>query len=193
VAVIGDSARAQALAEDLQKRFPDDTVVRFNYLPTLHAQLFLNSTDRSSDRLPEHSSDRSPDSSSDRSPERSPENLAKAVQALTVAAPYELGIPGNTTFWTNLYPVYVRGQAFLAAHQGTQAAAEFQKILDWRGVVANEPIGALALLGLARSHALAGDAAKSRAAYNAFLFLWKDADPNIPILQQATTEYAKLQ
>jgi hypothetical protein len=139
--------------------------------------------------LPEHSSDRSPDSSSD----RSPENLAKAVQALTVAAPFELGIPGNTTFWTNLYPVYVRGQAFLAAHQGTQAAAEFQKILDWRGVVANEPIGALALLGLARSHALAGDAAKSRAAYNAFLFLWKDADPNIPILQQATTEYAKLQ
>jgi serine/threonine protein kinase/tetratricopeptide (TPR) repeat protein len=189
LAVIGDSARAQALAEDLQKRFPDDTVVRFNYLPTLHAQLFLNSTDRSSDRLPEHSSDRSPDSSSD----RSPENLAKAVQALTVAAPFELGIPGNTTFWTNLYPVYVRGQAFLAAHQGTQAAAEFQKILDWRGVVANEPIGALALLGLARSHALAGDAAKSRAAYNAFLFLWKDADPNIPILQQATTEYAKLQ
>jgi len=205
LAVIGDSARAQALAEDLQKRFPDDTVVRFNYLPTLHAQLFLNAPDRSPDRLPEHSGDRSPDSSSDHSPEpsaqrssdhlpeRSPENVAKAVQALAVAAPYELGIPGNTTFWTNLYPVYVRGQAFLAAHQGTQAAAEFQKILDWRGVVANEPIGALAHLGLARSYALGSDAAKSRAAYNAFLFLWKDADPNIPILNQATTEYAKLQ
>jgi eukaryotic-like serine/threonine-protein kinase len=200
LAVIGDSARAQALAEDLQKRFPDDTVVRFNYLPTLHAQLFLNAPDSSSDRLPEHSSDRSPHSSSDRSndhspersPERSPENLAKAVQALAVAAPYELGIPGNTTFWTNLYPVYIRGQAFLDAHQGAQAAAEFQKILDWRGVVANEPIGALAHLGLARSYALAGDAAKSRAAYNAFLFLWKDADPSIPILKQATTEYAKL-
>jgi eukaryotic-like serine/threonine-protein kinase len=196
LAVIGDSARAQALADDLQKRFPDDTVVRFNYLPTLHAQLFLNALDRSPDRLPEHSSARSPDSSSDRSPdrstERSPENVAKAVQALTVAAPYELGIPGNTTFWTNLYPVYVRGQAFLAAQQGPQAAAEFQKILDWRGVVANEPIGALAHLGLARSYALMGDAAKSRAAYNTFLALWKDADPNIPILKQATTEYAKL-
>jgi serine/threonine protein kinase/Tfp pilus assembly protein PilF len=168
LAVIGDSTRAQSLAEDLQKRFPDDTVVRFNYLPTLQAQLFLDAADGS------------------------PKNLAKAIQALAAAAPYELGIPGNTTFWTNLYPVYVRGQAFLAAHQGTSAAAEFQKILDWRGVVANEPIGALALLGLARSYALAGDPAKSRAAYNAFLFLWKDADPNIPILKQANAEYANL-
>ena len=192
LAMIGDSVRAQALAEDLQKRFPDDTVVRFNYLPTLHAQLFLNAPVRSSDRLPDNSSDRSLDSSSDRPSERSPENAAKAVQALSVASPYELGIPGNSTFWTNLYPVYVRGQAYLAAHQGAQAAAEFQKILDWRGVVANEPIGALAHLGLARSYALAGDATKSRAAYNAFLTLWKDADPSIPILNQATTESAKL-
>jgi hypothetical protein len=142
------------LVRSTAERFPDHTVVRFNYQPTLHAQLFLNAPDRSSDRLPERSSDRSPDSSSDRSPKRSPgrspgrsperfpENVAKAVQALAVAAPYELGIPGNTTFWTNLYPVYIRGQAFLAAHQGPQAAAEFQKILDWRGVVANEPMGA---------------------------------------------------
>jgi Tfp pilus assembly protein PilF len=181
LAVIGDSARAQALADDLQKRFPDDTVVRFNYLPTLHAQLLLNA--------PDHPANLSPE----RSPERSPENVAKAIQALTVALPYELGVPGNSTFWTNLYPVYVRGQAFLAAHQGAQAAAEFQKILDWRGVVANEPIGALAHLGLARSYALTGDTAKSRQAYNAFLTLWKDADPNIPILKQATAESAKLQ
>jgi Tfp pilus assembly protein PilF len=180
LAVIGDSARTQALAEDLQKRFPDDTVVRFNYLPTLHAQFFLNSPDRSADRSP------------DRLAERSSDNAAKAVQALAVASPYELGVPGNSTFWTNLYPIYVRGQTFLAFHQGAQAAAEFQKIVDWRGVVANEPIAALAHLGLARSYALAGDASKSRAAYNAFLTLWKDADTNIPILQQATTEYAKL-
>jgi hypothetical protein len=83
-------------------------------------------------------------------------------------------------------------QAFLASHQGAQAAAEFQKIVDWRGVVANEPIGALAHLGLARSYALMGDGAKSSHAYNAFLFLWKDADPNIPILKQANTEFAKL-
>ncbi|HSY32089.1 MAG TPA: protein kinase [Verrucomicrobiae bacterium] len=181
LAVTGDSVRAHALADDLQKRFPDDTIVRFNYLPTLHAQLFLNASDRSANLSPE------------RSPERSPENVAKAIQALAVAAPYELGVPGNTTFWTNLYPVYVRGQAFLAAHQGAQAAAEFQKILDWRGVVANEPIGALAHLGLARSYALMGGTAKSRAAYTAFLTLLKDADPNIPILNQATTESAKLQ
>jgi tetratricopeptide (TPR) repeat protein len=176
LAVVGESARAQSLAEDLQKRFPDDTVVRFNYLPTLNAQLFLNAADRSPDR----------------SSDPLPENAAKAVQALTVASPYELGIPGNSTFWTNLYPVYVRGEAFLASHQGVQAAAEFQKIVDRRGVVANEPIGALAHLGLARSYALAGDAAKSRTAYNAFLALWKDADPNIPILKEANSESAKL-
>jgi hypothetical protein len=82
-------------------------------------------------------------------------------------------------------------QAFLASHQGAQAAAEFQKIVDWRGVVGNEPIGALAHLGLARSYALMGDGAKSSHAYNAVLFLWKDADPNIPILKQANTEFAK--
>jgi eukaryotic-like serine/threonine-protein kinase len=177
LAVIGDSPRAQALADDLQKRFPDDTVVRFNYLPTLHAQLFLNAPDRSPNLSPEHP----------------PENSSKAIQALAVTSPYELGVPGNSTFWTNLYPVYVRGQAFLAAHQGAQAAAEFQKILDWRGVVANEPIGVLAILGLARSYALMGDTAKSRAAYNDFFALWKDADPNIPILQQARAGFAKLQ
>jgi eukaryotic-like serine/threonine-protein kinase len=169
LAGIGDSARAATLAEDLDKRFPDDTVVRFNYLPTLRAQFFLNI------------------------PDRSPENAAKAVQALAIASPYELGVPGNSTFWTNLYPVYIRGQALLAARQGPQASAEFQKILDSRGVVANEPIGALAHLGLARSCALAGDKAKSRAAYNDFFTLWKDADPDIPILQQARAEFAKLQ
>src|SRR6202163_1553045 len=172
LAVIGDSVRAQALAEDLQKRFPDDTVVRFNYLPVLHAQLFLNAADRS--------------------PDRSPENGAKAVQALAVALPYQLGVPANGTFWINLYPVYVRGQGFLASHQGTQAAAEFQKILDWRGVVGNGPIGALAHLGLARAYSLIRDTPRSRAAYSTFLPLWKDADPSVPILQQAHAESAKL-
>ena len=118
---------------------------------------------------------------------------AKAVEALAVASPYELGVPGSNGLWTNLYPVYVRGEAFLASHQGTLAAAEFQRILDWPGVVGNEPIAALAHLGLARSYALAADVAKSRAAYNAFLTLWKDADPDVPILMQAKSEYAKLQ
>jgi len=161
----GDSARARTLADDLDKRFPEDTIVRFNYLPTLRAQLALNT----------------------------PNGAAKAVEALAAASPYELGVSGDSTFWTNLYPIYVRGQALLASRQGTQAAVEFQKILDWPGVVVNEPIGALAHLGLARSYALAGDAAKSRAAYNDFFTLWKDADPDIPVLIAAKSEAAKLQ
>src|ERR1700719_4410375 len=91
-----------------------------------------------------------------------------------------------------LYPVYVRGEAYLAAHQGSEAAAEFQKILDHRGIVLNEPIGALARLQLGRAYALQGDTAKARAAYQDFLTLWKGADPDIPILKEAKAEYAKL-
>jgi tetratricopeptide (TPR) repeat protein len=164
LALIRDSAGAQVLADDLQKRFPGDTIVRFNYIPTLRAQIALIV----------------------------PNAGGKAAEALAATAPYELGVPGSSTFWTNLYPVYVRGEALLAARQGTQAAAEFQKILDWPGVVVNEPIAALAFLGLARAHALAGDAPKSQAAYRAFLTLWKDADPDIPVLVAAKSEYAKL-
>jgi tetratricopeptide (TPR) repeat protein/predicted Ser/Thr protein kinase len=164
LALIRDSEGAQVLADDLQKRFPEDTIVRFNYLPTLRAQIALTV----------------------------PADGAKAAEALAATSPYELGVPGSSTFWTNLYPVYVRGEAFLAARQGTQAAAEFQKILDWPGVVVNEPIAALAFLGLARAHALAGDAPKSKAAYQDFLTLWKDADPDIPVLVAAKSEYAKL-
>ena len=110
----------------------------------------------------------------------------KAIEALQAAAPYELGAVGG------LYPVYVRAEAYLAAHQGSEAVAEFQKILDQRGVVGNEPIGALAHLGLARAYALLGDTPKARAAYNAFFALWKEADPDIPILVAAKAEYAKL-
>jgi tetratricopeptide (TPR) repeat protein len=94
--------------------------------------------------------------------------------------------------WPNLYPVYVRGEAYLAAHQGREAAAEFQKILDHRGIVLNEPIGALANLQLGRAYAMQGDTAKARTAYQDFLTLWKDADSDIPILRQAKSEYAKL-
>jgi Tfp pilus assembly protein PilF len=86
----------------------------------------------------------------------------------------------------------VRGEAYLAAHQGREAATEFQKILDHRGIVLNEPIGALAHLGVARAFAMQGDAAKARAAYQDFLTLWEDADPDIPILINAKSEYAKL-
>jgi eukaryotic-like serine/threonine-protein kinase len=164
LALIGDSARAQALTDDLQNRFPQDTVVQFNYLPTLRAQLALTL----------------------------PNNAARAVDALSSATPYELGVPGSSIFWTNLYPVYVRGQAFLASREGTRAAAEFQKILDWPGVAVNEPIAALAHLGLARSYDLAGDVPKSRAAYQDFLTLWKYSDPDVPVLNAAKAEYEKL-
>jgi eukaryotic-like serine/threonine-protein kinase len=165
LALVGDAERARTIAEDLEKRFPEDTVVRFNYLPTLRGQLALNGAN----------------------------GTAKAVEALGGALPYELGVAGNSTFWTNLYPIYIRGQALLAARRGTEAEAEFQKILNWPGVVVNEPIGALAQLGLARSVALGGDRTKSRAAYDAFFALWKNADSNIPVLLAARSEYAKLQ
>jgi serine/threonine protein kinase/Flp pilus assembly protein TadD len=163
LAFAGDSSGAQGIEEELAKHFPEDTIVQFNYLPTLRAQLALNRNDS-----------------------------AKAVEGLQVAAPYELGIAGSTTYWTNLYPVYVRAQAYLAAKKGALAAAEFQKIIAWRGVVMNEPIGALSHLGLARAYGAQGDTVKSRTAYQDFLALWKDADSNIPILQQAKAEYAKL-
>ena len=91
-----------------------------------------------------------------------------------------------------LYPVYVRGEAYLAAHQGTKAAAEFQRILDHRGIVVNDPIGAVARLQLARAFVEAEDEAKAKSAYQDFLTLWKDADPDIPILKQAKLEYSKL-
>jgi tetratricopeptide (TPR) repeat protein len=91
-----------------------------------------------------------------------------------------------------MYPVYVRKEAFLAAHRGREAVAEFQKILDHRGIVLNEPIGALAHLQLGRAYSLQGDTAKARAAYKDFLALWKDADADIPILIQAKAEYAEL-
>jgi hypothetical protein len=113
----------------------------------------------------------------------------KALEALVPAAPYELGWIG----WISLYPVYLRGEAYLVAHQGSAAAAEFQKILDHACVVWNEPIGALAHLGLARAYALSGDTVKAKSAYQDFLGLWKDADPDIPILKEAKAEYAKLQ
>ena len=115
-------------------------------------------------------------------------SASKAIEALVSVAPYELGSVGQA-----LYPVYLRGEAFVAAHQGSAAVVEFQKILDHPGVIANSPIGALAHLGLARAYALSGDTAKAQAAYQDFLALWKDADPDIPILQQAKAEYAKLQ
>jgi len=115
-----------------------------------------------------------------------------AIKALAPAAPYELGATAQNISFA-VYPVYLRGQAYLAAKQGSSAATEFQKILDHPGIFGNEPIGALAHLGLARSYALSGDAAKARSAYQDFFALWKDADPDVPVLKEAKAEYAKLQ
>jgi eukaryotic-like serine/threonine-protein kinase len=117
-------------------------------------------------------------------------NPSQATMDLEAASPYELGNPG---FINYLYPAYVRGQAYLLAHNGTAAAAEFEKLLDHRGIVLNFVTGALAHLQIGRAYAMSGDTAKAKAAYQDFLTLWKDADPDIPILKQAKAEYAKLQ
>jgi eukaryotic-like serine/threonine-protein kinase len=163
LALAGDAPRAQALADDLAKRFPADTLVLFNYLPTIRALLALSRNDSS-----------------------------KAIETLQAAAPYELGSPGAASFAPALYPVYVRGEAYLASHRGSEAVAEFQKILDHRGIVLNGPIGAIAHLQVGRAYAMQGDTAKAKAAYQDFLTLWKDADRDIPILIAAKSEYAKL-
>ena len=114
---------------------------------------------------------------------------SQALRELEAAVPYDLG---NSPLG-NLYPAYVRGQAYLAAHNGSAATGEFQKLIDHPGIVMLEPTGALAHLQLGRSYVLASDAIKAKAAYQDFLKLWKDADPDIPILKQAKAEYAKLQ
>jgi serine/threonine protein kinase/tetratricopeptide (TPR) repeat protein len=117
-------------------------------------------------------------------------NPTKAIELLEEVAPYELGEPPPLS--GTLYPVYIRGQAYLLLHQGNQSAAEFQKFIDHRGVVVSSTLASLARLGLARAYALQGDIGKARTEYHNFLTLWKDADPDIPILKQAKAEYAKL-
>ena len=119
---------------------------------------------------------------------------SRAIELLKVAVPYELGlVMANLEVGALLYPVYVRGQAYLLLHDGNKAALEFQKFLDHRSLVANNSLFVLAHLGLARAYAMQGDTAKAKAAYQDFLTLWKDADPDIPIFIAAKTEYAKLQ
>ncbi len=164
LAYAGDEGRVQALTDDLGKRFPEDTIVRSNYLPTLRAKLAVSRG-----------------------------NVSEAIESLRAATPYELGQTTASTYgWTALYPVFVRGEAYLAAHQGSEAAVEFQKILDHPGIVLNEPIRALAHLQVGKAYAMQGDTAKAKAAYQDFLLLWKDADSDIPILIAAKSEYAKL-
>jgi eukaryotic-like serine/threonine-protein kinase len=177
-AMAGDSGRAESLAQDLQKRFPLDTQVQSLWLPAIQGQLAL-------DR----------------------KNLAAALNAFPAASPIELGAISFVSNVSCLYPTFVRGEVYLAVGQGKEAAAEFQKILDHGGIVWNCWTGALAHLGVARANALQArtfqaqgqgadaDLARTRAlaAYKDFLALWKDADPDIPILKEAKAEYAKLQ
>ncbi|HKF51553.1 MAG TPA: protein kinase [Candidatus Acidoferrales bacterium] len=169
IALIGDAAKGQSLADDLAKRFPQDTVAQYVDLPVIRAQLALVHSDSS-----------------------------KAIELLQPSIPYDLGgSPGLA-----VYPPYVRGEAYLAAKQGPEAVTEFQKILDHSGVVQTEPIGALAHLGLARAYALEAQSAQgadadtaranARKAYQDFLALWQHADPDVPILKQAQSEYARL-
>jgi tetratricopeptide (TPR) repeat protein len=166
LALSGDSSRSGALTGDLEKRFPEDTFAKFTYVPILRAFAALRRG-----------------------------QAAESVELLEIARRYELapnGLAFNGYYLGGLHSAYVRGEALVAAHRHAEAAAEFQKILDHRGLVALDPIGALAHWRLGRVFALSGDKTKAKAAYEAFFELWKDADPDIPILKSAKAEYARL-
>ncbi len=158
----GDSAQAIRLAGNLARRFPEDTIVQSNYLPAIRFAISIHGGDS-----------------------------GLSPKAFEGSEAYELG--GNLeTVTFVLYPLYLEGEALLAAKRGSEAAAEFRKILNHPGVLRSEPIGALAHLGLARAMALSGDSVKAAAAYQEFLTLWKDADSDIPSFREAKAEYAKL-
>ncbi len=168
LALLGESAQAHEVAGDLARRYPQDTSVQFSYLPVLHALEALNQN-----------------------------NPAKAMEMTQAASPYDLAVPATAyftgPFFGALYPVYVRGLAYSRLGRPIEASAEFQKFLDHPGLVLNDPIGPMARLQLARALSDSGDRAKSIAVYQDLLSLWKDADPNIPVLTQAKAEYAALQ
>ncbi|HEV3481988.1 MAG TPA: serine/threonine-protein kinase [Candidatus Acidoferrales bacterium] len=168
LALLRDSAQAHKIAADLEERYPQDTSVQFSYLPTLRALAALNQDDP-----------------------------AKALEMTQVSAPYDLAVPGTayftgTSFFGALYPVYVRGLAYSQMDRPDEAANVFQRILDHPGIVLNDPIGPMARLQRARALSASGDRAKSAAVYKDLLVLWRDADPDIPVLQQARAESAKL-
>ena len=157
----GDLAKAQALADKLNRDFPLSTIVQNFWLPSIRAAMEINRG-----------------------------NGARAVEFLEVSTPYELGTPQPGEL--PAHPIYMRGMAYLAAHDGAKAAEQFQELLNHPGVIQNYLEGALPRLGLARARALTGDVNGARTAYQDFFAQWKDADPDIPVLQQAKTEYAKL-
>jgi tetratricopeptide (TPR) repeat protein len=167
LALLDDSGQAQKIAAELAKRYPEDTSVQFSYLPALQALEALDQNDP-----------------------------AKALEITQVATPYDLAVPGTAyvdqaSFFGALYPVYVRGLAYSRLGRHREAAAEFQKILDQPGITLNDPIGPMARLQLARALSASGDRAKSAAVYKDLLSIWKDADPDIRVVQEARTEAAK--
>jgi serine/threonine protein kinase len=167
LALLHDSGQAHKIAAELERQYPEDTSVQFSYLPVLRALEALNQDDP-----------------------------AKALEMTQASAPYDLAVPGTAyftaaTFFGALYPIYVRGLAYSRMGRHGEAAAEFQKILDRPGMVLNDPIGPLARLQMARALSASGDRAKSAAAYKDLLTLWKDADPDIPVVQQAKAESAR--
>ncbi|MBV9746290.1 MAG: protein kinase, partial [Acidobacteriia bacterium] len=165
LALSGDLGRSQTLARDLEKRYPEDTFVRFEYLPILDGLSALHQN-----------------------------NPSKALELLQTAAPFNLAVPGSWSgFFGNLYPVYLRGTAYLAAHRPADAAAEFQKILDHPSIVFADPVMPMARLQLARTYTAAGDHARAKSAYESFLTSWKEADSDIPVLKAAKAEYGRLQ
>ena len=159
----GEGARATALLKELEKTYPTNTLLKLYWLPIVNAAIELSQS-----------------------------NPSRALVFLEAAAPYELGTPPPLQLGT-LYPAYLRGQAQLLAHNGAAGGTEFQKFPDHRGIVINFPLGTLAHLGLARAYVLTGDTSKAKSAYQSFFTLWKDADPEIPILKEAKAEFAKLQ
>jgi eukaryotic-like serine/threonine-protein kinase len=158
----GDSAEATRLNDDLGKRFPEDTVVRYNLAPAIHAAAALGSGE-----------------------------AAQAIDALAASLPYETGQTSQDISFA-LYPIYLRGEAYLASGQGGAAGAEFQKVIDHPGLVENELIGALAHLERGRAYLMVQETNKAKAAYGDFLGIWKDGDPDLPILKQARSEFARL-
>jgi len=159
----GETAEAKAMANELEKNYSSNTVLKVYRLPTVNAAIALRKG-----------------------------NPSQALDLLEIVKPYELGQPTPSPLGT-LYPPYLRGQAYLLLHNGAAAAAEFQKLLDHPGIALNFPLGALARLQLAKAYAVASDTPKARSAYQDFLSLWKNADPDIPILKKARAEYVKLQ